>query len=413
MGLIDVHLDGDSDLVVPLCLAAALFGSACGGQPEDPRFTVRDSAGVAVAVSSAPRWGVDEAWRVGAAPILDLSVSGTGPPHEFDRVADATRLEDRSIVVADGGSSEIRLYSADGRFLSSIGGEGDGPGEFHRLRNVERIGADSLMVYSRPSRVTILTKDLSLVRTFEIDPLASGLRVLDAQTLVAQLADATLESYAGGNRLVRPQIATVRLDMDGELQDTVTLTRGSEIFMIAGELGASAARPLFGKAAVMTSRGGSIYVGSADNLEYSVFASEGRLRRVVRVPGYDLRLAAGEVASERRARLGADPQPFRLELDRALPDPATRAAYTEFLVDPDGYLWAGTQQNWAARRALEARAWHVFSPEGEWLGSLHTPPRFTVLEIGRDDVLGIYYDALDVEHVQLLPLTRSPGLHSP
>ena len=55
----------------------------------------------------------------------------------------------------------------------------------------------------------------------------------------------------------------------------------------------------------------------------------------------------------------------------------------------------------------ESTDWEVFSPAGEWLGSVRTPARFTVFEIGEDYVLGSWRDNMDVEHVQVLRLKRT------
>jgi hypothetical protein len=49
----------------------------------------------------------------------------------------------------------------------------------------------------------------------------------------------------------------------------------------------------------------------------------------------------------------------------------------------------------------------VFSAEGRWFGSVRTPPRFDVFEIGDDAVLGLRRTEFDVERVQVLRLERS------
>jgi len=41
-----------------------------------------------------------------------------------------------------------------------------------------------------------------------------------------------------------------------------------------------------------------------------------------------------------------------------------------------------------------------------WLGWVELPPRFEVLDIGRDHLLGLHRDELDVEAVALYPLGR-------
>jgi hypothetical protein len=48
----------------------------------------------------------------------------------------------------------------------------------------------------------------------------------------------------------------------------------------------------------------------------------------------------------------------------------------------------------------------VFSPEGEWLGEVTMPRAVTPLEIGADYVLGLRFDEMDVEHVQILGIRK-------
>ena len=79
--------------------------------------------------------------------------------------------------------------------------------------------------------------------------------------------------------------------------------------------------------------------------------------------------------------------------------------YSEFIVDAEGYLWAGAYQSRV--NLSEPREWEVFGASGEWMGTMETPANFTVFEIGRDYVLGSWSDELDVEHVQRLGLSRS------
>ena len=95
---------------------------------------------------------------------------------------------------------------------------------------------------------------------------------------------------------------------------------------------------------------------------------------------------------------------FISEIEASLPDPETRPAYSDLLVDSEAYVWAA---EFHGRAETELPTdWEVFSPEGEWMGTVQLPARFTVFEVGRDYVLGRRLDELDVERVQLLRLFR-------
>ncbi|MEJ2239140.1 MAG: hypothetical protein P8X82_12650, partial [Gemmatimonadales bacterium] len=105
--------------------------------------------------------------------------------------------------------------------------------------------------------------------------------------------------------------------------------------------------------------------------------------------------------------LGDDPSPRRRAYVDDLLVPDKKPAYSELLVDARGCVWAaehvGELTGWLA---MDPRKWEVFSADGEWLGSVLSPRRFTVFEIGDDYVLGVFRDDVDVEHVQLLRLHR-------
>jgi hypothetical protein len=57
------------------------------------------------------------------------------------------RLEDGRIAVLNGGTQEIRFYDATGTYLRSVGGEGEGPGEFESPRDLRRTSDGALRVF--------------------------------------------------------------------------------------------------------------------------------------------------------------------------------------------------------------------------------------------------------------------------
>jgi hypothetical protein len=70
--------------------------------------------------------------------------------------------------------------------------------------------------------------------------------------------------------------------------------------------------------------------------------------------------------------------------------------------DALGHLWL---QEYVLDQDAGHR-WMVFDTDGRWLGSVDTPARFTVSEIGADYVLGVWRDSLDVQHVRLYRLDK-------
>src|SRR5687768_2934188 len=65
------------------------------------------------------------------------------------------RTSDGRIVVANSGTSEVRIYDARGVHLRTMGRRGDGPGEFRALLRLGVIRGDTILAYDwRHGRIT-------------------------------------------------------------------------------------------------------------------------------------------------------------------------------------------------------------------------------------------------------------------
>jgi len=392
-------------MVVLGCAALA----ACGKERPPSYVSERDSAGITIVESTAPRWGTVARWSVDSEPLLDLSTSGTGETHEFYRVADAIRLGDGSIAVANAGSSEVRFYSSAGVFIKSVGREGEGPGEFQRVSSIDRFRGDSLEVFDYLARrVTVLGPEWEVSRVISLQlPFLWKLHPLGDTTLLSMLIWPSVLVEEGDEGLVRVPVPVVRFSLTGAVIDTVAMAAGGEELRVRGEHGFSSARPLFGKNSQLAVHGERFYLGAAEQMQYRIFAPDGTLERIVRVPDYDLTLSHDQLQAERDAILGDEPSPRARSYVADLPVPEEKPAYSALLVDARGCVWAaehvGEVTGWLA---MDPRKWEVFGADGEWLGSVLSPRRFTVFEIGDDYVLGVFRDDMDAEHVQLLRLHR-------
>ena len=80
--------------------------------------TARDSAGIRIVENAQPAWSASDALTLSAAPSLVIG-NRVGEAYEFSRVAGTARLSDGRIVIADGGSLQLRFYDASGSFLNS------------------------------------------------------------------------------------------------------------------------------------------------------------------------------------------------------------------------------------------------------------------------------------------------------
>lgn len=392
-----------------------IFGAACAGdgrQGDAPSRTVRDSAGIEIVESTRPLWSDSDGWRIESASVLDLSASGSGPNHEFFRVRGMRRLSDGSLAVANMGSNEVRLYSADGSHIASLGGEGDGPGEFRAIVGFDNAG-DSLIVLDASGRVTFFAPDRALLGTYGV-PLPSG--TIAESNAVAHLANGEtvvetrvrfMFGYEGESAMLRQPGGLYRVDATGESVDSIGATAGNEVFMHLNSGGGTfAGIPLFGRDAFVATHAGRILLGDAVDMQVEELTADGVPARILRIPGYPLELSAAAFEREREARLAAPDElpPMIREFYQDLPVPDRRPAYADLKVDPTGAIWLGPFVG--PNEGDGPETWQVLGPDGAWLGGVEIPADFSVMQIGMDFVLGVYRDELDVEHPRMLGLHR-------
>jgi hypothetical protein len=391
-------------------LSLSVF-AACGRAETTHHVITRDSAGVAIVESRGSRWSADENWQVAAEPALRIGSAEGSPEYQLHRVEGAARPDDGRIVVADAGSGEIRIYDRTGRFLSSSGGLGDGPGEYRQITAMGVGPGDSLWVYDFGlRRFTVLRGDGEPVRTVSVGG------ALASVTAVGRLPDGSFvvkESWGSQlhgtvrHGLVRNPVAVARIVRDGRGSDTIATVAGREVFLSSENGRAVMSAPLFGRSSSAAIHDHLVFVGDQATLEVRVYRPTGDLRRVFRVPDADLRLTGADVARLKQQLLVAEREEDRAAMKAHLDEmavPATRPAYGILLVDAQGNLWAGEYTRYPA----SPQRWTVFSRNGELLGEVTVAEQFKVLQIGADWVLGVGRDELDVEYVMLYGLEK-PG----
>jgi len=392
----------------------AVLSAACGtGGDSGPslRSEVRDSAGITIVENARPVTGSRLDWRVGEAPAVSIgSLEGDEGDMLF-LVLDATRLPDGRIALANAGSSELRIFSADGVHLATWGGVGEGPGEFgaYTPETVSRWPGDSIAGDNMFRRqVQVFDADGNHGRTVTLaDGYQSFLGVMPDGTLLVKPSTVLSGGVFGAaEALVRKDEDFGLLLPGGELRISLGAHPGEEWFSSPA---AAMARPHpFGRSTISTIWGDLAVVAPNDRYQLSAYASDGSLTKVIR-RDHELRAPTQAELDEWLAETFADlPEERRTRLFQQLDGMTPVEFYPAFEAlesDPLGYLWV---QEYPLP-GEEDNVWTVFDPGGRILGFIETPPGLDVFEIGVDYVLGMAMDENDVERVQLWPLDRSPG----
>jgi hypothetical protein len=326
----------------------------------------------------------------------------------FSRIAGVRVLGDSVLIVADGLSNEVRIFDLSGRFLRSMGGAGQGPGEFESMVGLAGCYSDSVAVLDMAGRVSTFSLDGRFGRRVRVSSTPGG--ELPAYELACGSEGLLVVNGAGDAGFPRPQGLFWNRShvFTGTLYGGLSADLGE--FPASrhwGVQGVSRLHP-FGNRTVFAVGEGTVYLGTSEEHEIRVHDGDGSLTGFIRWSGGDLRLRSGEieawVESEVQQTAGVARVRVRGQLE-SMEYPVSRPSYTQLLLDPLGNLWA-LQFDPALRSAQE---WWVFDPEGVWLGSMSFPPAFRLMDARGQLVAGIETDDLGVERVVVYGLQKGGG----
>lgn len=411
---------------LPIAIVAAFATLACSPDRD------ADAAGAPnngeAAQGPAP---ADTIWRIEPEPTLILGQFEELEHQQFYQIRGAVRLSTGVVVVLDGASRELRAFSSDGRHLWTAGGPGDGPGEMRYPEHLERLPGDILQVQAGVARIrygadgsVVAHEQLAVANLLEFGqyyawecPLPSfvGDRVLacagsgfDAANFPREagpwrgeaelaLLPWNLDSIAGLGTFLIEEAWALRPEQPLVIPEGIVVTGGSGLELAFPPMSRKGFFALGGwprKLAVADSWGD--FVHAFDLAPDGAFPGETiPIRNVRRPPTADELVAAWEAASTRSRD---SPEYLR----EHLPAPDSIPNVDDLLVDDEGMVWVGSYR----ADASAPRLYHVYDTEGRFMARISMPAGIEVLEIGAGHVLGITRDALDVERVVLLQLTR-------
>ena len=405
---IPITLVAASILVLLPALACQQGDSPPSMQPSQ----TRDSAGIQVVENPAPPAGSRLEWRIGPEPSVSIGRREGEDPYLLYRAMDATILADGRIVVANGGSGELRFFDSTGSHLASRGGQGEGPGEFLQLRSLEPWPGDSIVAWFGPrANISVFDSGGNYGRTIEINdgsqpwlwrPASTSVRgsiltvllLEDADTLVMELRDGEggLRTSLGTHPSWEPSVL-VDEGTEREMQHVPTFSR-EPVWGVSGDL---------------------VAIGVTSRYEIKAYGADGSLARIVRRE-HSPRVPTPEDVEafiESQVLLyypDAPPsqQEYHRRNYRSAPVAEHFPAFTSIMIDKLDHLWIREYD--LPREERPAPLWTVFDPKGHVLGFVETPAELRmVYEIGEDYILGHSMDELGVESIHVWPLERSGG----
>ncbi len=395
--------------VTPAFAMLVLATAQAGGLAEASAQATRDSAGIRIVENARPADDSRLPWRIGPEPAASIGEVFGEEAYLLHQADDATVLPDGRIVIANAGTSELRVFDAAGVHQGTWGGDGEGPGEFTSLWGVEPWPGDSVVAWNRWTwAISVFDAEGAVGRSFALD---SEPRALEPRVV---LKDGSIlgRTWAVAGDECRRSLETYELRR-GEGASPVEFGThpGQEFHMgLVGGMALRGSLP-FGRAFWEVQWGERVILTTDDNYEIRAYdLSTGALARIVRREHENRAPTREEIDEAMDDALQRTGLIDRRLLERARRDCGSMPvveqfpAFRQLLTDPLDHLWVREATLPGTDRP--APLWTVFDAEGRALGFIETPDGLEVYEIGADHLLGRATDEMGVESVQVWALER-------
>jgi hypothetical protein len=313
-------------------------------------------------------------------------------------------------VVADELAGEIRTFGPDGSHVRSVGGSGEGPGEFSNSIRLPRVVGDSVYAWDgRTRRLSLFVGDAFVEGWTPVN----GAAVTNPTLIGDRLYGETTLNLTGipetGMNRPNAQFGTVARDGSHQiLLDTPGHERYLDIEMSGGEIASIAvfqtafARGAF-FTAIPTDGADRILGGPNDRYVVHEWTADGTLSAVHRFPGLDDAVTEADVERARQRIMDRFDEPsdrMRVELETLVGTvPEYVPAWDRIREDDEGRLWM--------RHSVRDRTeeWFVFAVDDLTpLGHLTLPTGFTLMDVRDGRLAGRWQDDLDISYVRVYQL---------
>lgn len=377
-------------------LCSLLLAAACGGGAADRAAT--DGA-----ASAAEQWTID------TTPRLRLTQQDT---ITFEGVQGLTVLPDGGVVVASYVSNTLRYFDGTGTYRRSVGREGKGPGEFNTIVAFSRYG-DTLAVMDLDDVSQHFTLDGQYVRT-DARPLGGGRLLGHFASGERVLGRFLLDSVRAGTTSQVPDELVRGRDSVGVplgVFPSRLLSRSAEGRLSANLYTADNRVAVFADGfCAGYGAGSTITCHDMNGAVQDTITLTGRTPVAVTAADRESYFAEFRLANKSvpKAALDAEEAGMRQRLTFA----ESLGLFGPLRASRDGLLWVGPPGIDAWRYAdpnplPEApTTWSVYTRTGAWLANVTLPARFFLWEAGADYVVGVTRDADDAEEVVVFAVRK-------
>jgi hypothetical protein len=412
------HHRSDLTKLLPLLLLSACAGE---GGTDGPDFLVRDSGGVSIAENAGRHVADTLAWVIDTTEVVRIGMVEGPEEYVFGRLGGMLVTADGHILIADALTHDLRVFDVTGKFVRKVGREGEGPGEFGGISQLQRLTGDTIGVIDQSSqRVDLLDPSLRFVRRYRP-------HLTETVAPSGMTADKLEGLFADGAPLMSDYLGNCRSGTGEMCADSILFHRTDENGGITARFGrflwarneSHQVRPGssvgWGEPhpqAFWTVHGDRLYYADAQRFEVEVYGPDGGLERLIRVneaaPSFDREAVfppsappepTGNPRMDEVMRVGHEARQ-KAEL------PDTFPSFSDMIVDEEGNIWV---REYRPERVLDDPPWWwIFDPEGRLRWGVRSPPglvrhpnplRIFHPYIGSDRIVTSVRNEYDVETV--------------
>jgi hypothetical protein len=402
-----------------LCLSVFLLFplASCTKPSHGWTGTIEDSAGVTIVRNPAEGvWQPGEEWKI-EEEVRIGTVEGAAEYQFVAILRGGVAVDSQGrIFVLDVAVQEIRLFSPEGEYVSTLATRGEGPGELKSARDLVMGPGDTLFVPDWGNqRMNRFAPDGSFAGDARFWPRREGLSITFRANSAGLIVEQVNSFVQGNPDPENPRYFLIRWAAGRSRSDTLA---GFPAEVEVVDQPWYAPQPCWD-----VTEAGGLLLGVTDQYRFSLISSDGVLGRIVTrayephpVSQEDIERAVSHLEA-RWKRMGLSPSTqAELSAQQHFNEffPAFRALY----VGPSGTTWVQKPKppseivegevaphTWPSDWARQD--WDVFDPDGRFLGAITMPPRFTPAVFSGDRIYGVSTDELGIPWVVQFRLAKN------
>jgi hypothetical protein len=352
---------------------------------------------------------VQQTWTLSPQPVVRIGEVEAEQQYMFSLVTGALRLSDGRLIVANGSSNELRVYDAKGKHLTTLGRTGGGPGEFQTLRGLWPLPADSFIaVDARNGRLTFFSSAPTMSHTIQVPtiPGANG-RMADGSLIATVgLAPPEKREMKDFHGLIDFIGLVLRRGPNATAYDTIVRGKAGQSLVVTVPPSFRQYPFPYGRTAQIAVGRNRFYYGDTHSTELGIYDLSGQRTGSIKIRGSGRALSQADIDKwvdvEVEKRTTPQTKTDTRTAFRDIPAPKRSPEFAALKLDDAGNLWVREYgPPWDP-----SLNWNVHDESGKAIGRVRMPPRFEPMHIGRDFILGVSKDELDVERVELYSLRR-------